>query len=185
MGRILNKVQTSYKAYNGELQELSNRGLPVYQWLSKEAGIAENEVADFAASGQVTSKMFQNAIENNIGGTAKKMGEKSFTVSLANMWAALARARAAMKLITYAQSKIKDKKNKRPDQIGGISSFNYNTELLFQMIANQQKQLDAFMQIASSNKNIEQKPTGFNERDVSRAQGKHVRMMSYNLGSAF
>lgn len=94
MGRILNKVQTSNKAYNGELQELSDRGLPVYQWLAKEAGIAENEVADFAASGQVTSKMLQNAIENNIGGAAKKMGEKSFTASLANMWAALGRVGA-------------------------------------------------------------------------------------------
>lgn len=94
MGRILNKVQTSNKAYNGELQELSDRGLPVYQWLAKEAGIAESEVADFAASGQVTSKMLQDAIENNIGGAAKKMGEKSFTASLANMWAALARVGA-------------------------------------------------------------------------------------------
>jgi len=94
MGRILNKVQTSNKAYNGELQELSDRGLPVYQWLAKEAGIAENEVADFAASGQVTSKMLQDAIENNIGGAAKKMGEKSFTASLANMWAALGRVGA-------------------------------------------------------------------------------------------
>lgn len=94
MGRILNKVQTSNKAYNGELQELSDRGLPVYQWLAKEAGIAESEVADFAASGQVTSKMLQNAIENNIGGAAKKMGEKSFTASLANMWAALGRVGA-------------------------------------------------------------------------------------------
>lgn len=94
MGRILNKVQTSNKAYNGELQELSDRGLPVYQWLAKEAGIAESEVADFAASGQVTSKMLQDAIENNIGGAAKKMGEKSFTASLANMWAALGRVGA-------------------------------------------------------------------------------------------
>ncbi|OEK65331.1 hypothetical protein AST00_10430 [Staphylococcus equorum] len=101
-----------------------------------------------------------------------------------------ARANDAMKLIGYAQSKIKDKKNKRPNQVptqstGSNNSGSDNTNLLLQMIANQQKQLDALMQIARSNKNIEQKPTGFNERDVSQAQGKKAQMMAYNMGGAF
>lgn len=94
-----------------------------------------------------------------------------------------ARASDAMKLITYAQSKVKDKKNKRPNQMGKVSSGgNDNTELLLQMIANQQKQLDALMQIARSNKNIEQKPTGFNERNVSQEQGRRARMSAYSKG---
>ncbi|MEJ7220608.1 peptidoglycan DD-metalloendopeptidase family protein [Staphylococcus gallinarum] len=94
MGRILNKVQTSNKAYNGELQELSDRGLPIYQWLAKEANVAASEITDMAADGKISSEMLQSAIENNIGGAAKKMGEKSFTASLANMWAALGRVGA-------------------------------------------------------------------------------------------
>lgn len=95
MGRILNKVQTSNKAYNGELQELSDRGLPIYQWLAKEANVAASEITDMAADGKISSEMLQNAIQNNIGGAAKTMGEKSFTASLANMWAAVGRIGAA------------------------------------------------------------------------------------------
>ncbi|UEH02008.1 peptidoglycan DD-metalloendopeptidase family protein [Staphylococcus gallinarum] len=94
MGRILNKVQTSNKAYNGELQELSDRGLPIYQWLGKEANVSGEEVVKMAEQGKISSEMLQSAIENNIGGAAKKMGEKSFTASLANMWAALGRVGA-------------------------------------------------------------------------------------------
>src|SRR5699024_682062 len=37
MGSIMNKVQTQNKAYNGELQQLADKGLPVYQWIAKEA----------------------------------------------------------------------------------------------------------------------------------------------------
>ncbi|MEB6037990.1 peptidoglycan DD-metalloendopeptidase family protein [Staphylococcus pseudoxylosus] len=95
----------------------------------------------------------------------------------------------AMKLLAIARQRIEgNKKNKRPNQMRTPSNNdvnNDNTELLLQMIANQQKQLDALMQIARSNKNIEEKPTGFNERDVSKAQGKQAQMMAYNIGGAF
>lgn len=95
MGSIINKVQTSNKAYNGELQQLSERGIPIYQWIAKEAKVTADEVFEMARDGEVSSEMFLNAIETNIGGAAKKMGEKSFTASLANMWAAVGRLGAS------------------------------------------------------------------------------------------
>ncbi|WMX57489.1 tape measure protein [Peribacillus sp. R9-11] len=91
MGSILNKVQTSNKAYNGELQQLSDRGLPVYQWLAKEAGVTGEAVFKMASDGEISSEMLMNAIEKNIGGAAGKMGEESFTAGIANMWAAVGR----------------------------------------------------------------------------------------------
>lgn len=95
MGSIINKVQTSNKAYNGELQQLSERGIPIYQWIAKEAGVTADAVFDMARDGEISSEMFLNAIETNIGGAAKKMGAKSFSAGLANMWAAVGRLGAS------------------------------------------------------------------------------------------
>ncbi|MFJ7756326.1 tape measure protein [Peribacillus muralis] len=95
MGSILNKVKTSNKAYNGELQQLSDRGLPIYQWLAEEAGVAAGAVSKMASEGEISSEILMKAIENNIGGAAQKMGQTSFTAGLANMWAAVGRIGAS------------------------------------------------------------------------------------------
>src|SRR5690625_2602727 len=95
MGSILNKVQTSNKAYNGELQQLADRGLPIYQWLADEAGTTADAIFDMASNGEISSEMLLNAIEKNIGGAAKKMGEESFTAGIANIWAAVGRLGAS------------------------------------------------------------------------------------------
>ena len=91
MGQIMNKVQTSGKAMTQNLEQLSNRGLPIYQWLAKEAGVAADEVKALAADGKISTEIFLAAIENNIGGAAKKMGEASFTASIKNIGASLSR----------------------------------------------------------------------------------------------
>ncbi|RYD13627.1 phage tail tape measure protein [Staphylococcus equorum] len=97
-----------------------------------------------------------------------------------------ARANDAMKLIGYAQSKIKDKKNKRPNDMsnkyGSQSNGGDNTNLLMQMIGELQEQNGYLKEIVRSNKSIEGQPKGFTERDVSQAQGKKAQMMAYNLG---
>src|SRR5699024_1480063 len=95
MGSIFNKVQTSNKAYNRELQQLSERGLPIYKWLAEEAQVSEDAIFDMASNGEISTEMFLSAIENNIGGAAKKIGEKSFTAAVANMWAAVGRLGAS------------------------------------------------------------------------------------------
>ncbi|MGO2108311.1 MAG: phage tail tape measure protein [Staphylococcus equorum] len=100
-----------------------------------------------------------------------------------------ARANDAMKLIGYAQSKIKDKKNKRPNDMSNKynsqSNSGDNTNLLMQMIGELQEQNGYLKEIVRSNKSIEGQPKGFTERDVSQAQGKKAQMMAYNLGGAF
>ncbi|OEK70815.1 hypothetical protein AST02_04980 [Staphylococcus equorum] len=100
-----------------------------------------------------------------------------------------ARANDAMKLIGYAQSKIKDKKNKRPNDMSNKyssqSNGGDNTNLLMQMIGELQEQNGYLKEIVRSNKSIEGQPKGFTERDISQAQGKKAQMMAYNLGGAF
>lgn len=101
-----------------------------------------------------------------------------------------ARATDAMKLIAYAQSKVNDKKNKRPNQIKSSTnniSNNDNTEIL-QMLAKQieqqQEQISILTKIALSNQNIADKPV-LSEREISKAQGKRSNFMAYNLGGAY
>lgn len=100
-----------------------------------------------------------------------------------------ARANDAMKLIGYAQSKIKDKKNKRPNDMSNKynsqSNGGDNTNLLMQMIGELQEQNGYLKEIVRSNKGIEGQPKGFTERDISQAQGKKAQMMAYNMGGAF
>lgn len=94
MGSILNKVRTGQKAYTDDLNMLSDRGVPIYQWIAEEAGVAADEVKKLAEKGKISSQMFEDAITKHIGGAALKMGD-SFKGSFDNMKAALGRLGAA------------------------------------------------------------------------------------------
>ena len=91
MGSIINKVQTGQTVYTEDLEQLADRGLPVYQWLAEEAGVAASEVKRLASDGQISSQMLYNAIEKNIGGAAQIMGETSFSAAVDNIGASIAR----------------------------------------------------------------------------------------------
>lgn len=91
MGSIINKVQTSQRAYTENLNQLADRGLPIYQWLAKEANTTADQIRGMAKDGQISSEMFLNAIEKNIGGAAKIIGENSFNATLKNIGASLGR----------------------------------------------------------------------------------------------
>ena len=85
MGNVLNKATTQGKAQNDILQQMSEQGLPVYQWLGEEANKAGDEIFQMASDGEISTEMLLDAIEKNIGGAAQIMGEKSFTSALQNM----------------------------------------------------------------------------------------------------
>lgn len=91
MGSIINKVQTGQTVYTEDLEQLADRGLPVYQWIGEAAGVAASEVKKMASEGQISSEMLFSAIEKNIGGAAKTIGENSFSAAIANIGASIGR----------------------------------------------------------------------------------------------
>uniref|UniRef100_A0AAU8GNT7 Tape measure protein n=1 Tax=Mycobacterium phage Pharb TaxID=3136626 RepID=A0AAU8GNT7_9VIRU len=90
MGAIFNKVQTSGKAFTGDLNMLSDRGLPVFQWLQNEYKVTGEELSKMVSEGKVDSATFQRVIAANIGGAAQNMGG-SIRGQLSNLKAAYSR----------------------------------------------------------------------------------------------
>ncbi|QRY51727.1 tape measure protein [Mycolicibacterium septicum] len=91
MGRIFNQVQTGQKAYTEDLNQLAERGLPIYKWIGDEAGVAAADVKKMASEGQISSELFFKAIQKNVGGAAKTIGETSFSGAIENLKAAAGR----------------------------------------------------------------------------------------------
>ena len=95
MGAIFNNVQTSGKAFTGELNQLASRGLPIFTWLQNEYGVTGEELSKMVSDGKVDSATFQKVIAENIGGAALTMGN-SITGSLKNARASYSRFGAAL-----------------------------------------------------------------------------------------
>ena len=91
MGSIFNKIMASGKISMEEVNQLADQGIPIYKMLSEQLGVTQADVRDMVSSGKVDSETFLKAIETNIGGAAKIMGEKSFTGAIANIGASLGR----------------------------------------------------------------------------------------------
>lgn len=95
MGSIFNKVQTSGKAYTDNLNQLADRGIPIFQWLADEYGVTQDALSDMVKEGKVDAQTFNKVIQDNIGGAALESG-KTLRGAFANMKAALGRSGAAV-----------------------------------------------------------------------------------------
>lgn len=91
MGSIFNKVATSGVIQAEELNQLGDRGIPIYQMLADEMGVTAGEVKKLASEGKVSSETFLNAVEKGFGGAAAIMGATSFSAALDNFWASVSR----------------------------------------------------------------------------------------------
>lgn len=91
MGSIFNKIMAGGRISMEEVNQLVDQSVPIYKMLSEQLGVTQADVREMVSAGKVDSKAFLNAIETNIGGAAKMMGEKSFVGALSNMGASLSR----------------------------------------------------------------------------------------------
>ncbi|TFI40263.1 hypothetical protein E4P29_25465 [Rhodococcus sp. 1R11] len=93
MGSVFNKVQSSGTAFTDNLNQLSDRGIPIFQWLQDEYGVSSEALSKMVKAGEVDSATFKKVIEENIGGAALESG-KTLRGSYENTKAALGRAGA-------------------------------------------------------------------------------------------
>ena len=91
MGSIFNKVAANGKVTTEEMNQLADRGIPIWQLLAKETGKSVEELRDDISSGKVDINDFQNAIEAGMGGAAKTIGSTTLKGALSNIGASLSR----------------------------------------------------------------------------------------------
>ena len=91
MGTIFNRVAANGKVTTMEMNQLADRGVPIWQYMSKETGKSVEEVRKAISAGEVDLQTFRNAITNNIGGAAKEMGKISWAGMVSNLEASMGR----------------------------------------------------------------------------------------------
>lgn len=90
MGAIFQKVWANGKVTTEEMNQLADRGVPIWQYLSQAFGVSNEELRKMISNGEVTADMFENALSPAVDGMATKMSE-SFRGMLANARASLSR----------------------------------------------------------------------------------------------
>lgn len=95
MGSIYNKVATANMAQNDVLNQVADRGIPIFQALAKEMGVTGGEVKKLASKGKIDFKTFEKAMTAASGTVADELG-KTTTGSFKNMMASLSRLGAAL-----------------------------------------------------------------------------------------
>ncbi|WP_165808070.1 tape measure protein [Microbacterium sp. TPD7012] len=95
MGSIFAKVASTGKAQNDTLQQLSDRGIPIYQKLSELLGVSTDEVFELASAGEISFAEFSAAAEAAGGNVAAAMGG-TVQGSFDNLQASLGRIGAGL-----------------------------------------------------------------------------------------
>ena len=74
MGSIFNKVVTSNRAQSEELNQVADRGIPIYQSLGEVMGVSAGEVKKLASEGKIDYATFQKGMEKASGNVAFEQG---------------------------------------------------------------------------------------------------------------
>lgn len=74
MGKILNKTVTSGRAYTMEINQIADRGLPIWTKLQEAYGVTADEMREMVSRGEVDADTFLSVVEEMSGGVADEMG---------------------------------------------------------------------------------------------------------------
>ncbi|WP_152353330.1 tape measure protein [Brachybacterium subflavum] len=88
VGSIFNTVKAVGSAYTGDINMLAQRGIPIWQSLSKTLGKSQDQVRKMATKGEIDFATFEKAAKDASGGVATAMGDTT-RGSFANMYAAV------------------------------------------------------------------------------------------------
>ena len=95
MSSIFGKVAAANRLSMAEVNQLSDRGVPIMQMLADQYGVTAEEARKMVESGQVGFEDFSTAIEENIAGAALESGNTT-EGAFKNMGAALGRVGASL-----------------------------------------------------------------------------------------
>lgn len=90
-GGIINKTTAFQRVYLREINQLAQRGIPVFTWLQEEYGVTGEKLREMVSAGEVDAATFQRVIEEHIGGAAKTFGLLTFSGGWRNTLAAMSR----------------------------------------------------------------------------------------------
>ena len=90
MGAIFGKVWTSGRAQTQELNQIADRGIPIWTELADHYEVSATELRKMVSAGEVDAATFQTVMQDVLGGSALEAGNTT-RGSFANMRAALSR----------------------------------------------------------------------------------------------
>ena len=95
LDQTMQKAAAAGKVNGAILEEITNRGISINDYLGKSLGKTTEEIQDMASKGEISFEMLVDSVNENIGGLAKDMGEtlpsmiSNATTAFATMAAAL------------------------------------------------------------------------------------------------
>lgn len=92
---IMGKVVTGGKAYTTEIQQIADRGLPIWKKLQDEYGVTAEEMKKMVSAGEVDAATFQRVMTEMTGNVADEMGGTTSS-AIKNFGAALSKLGADM-----------------------------------------------------------------------------------------
>lgn len=95
MGAILNKTLTSGKASTMEINQIADRGLPIWSKLQEAYGVTADELRDMVSRGEVDTATFMKVMDDMTGSVADEMGGTTSS-AIKNFGAALSKLGADM-----------------------------------------------------------------------------------------